>query len=126
MTSQGSAYGRFRKALNRGNLALAHAAALELPQVDLVDALRIVLLMRGVDDERYDRAATRWLGRFAVERPSARLEDLQLALHALEALPYNEQAARQTLGRLCEAHGLHRVMATLVPDGPGGPTPASG
>jgi hypothetical protein len=126
MTSQGSAYGRFRKALNRGNLALAHAAALELPQVDLVDALRIVLLMRGVDDERYDRAATRWLGRFAVERPSARLEDLQLALHALEALPYNEQAARQTLGRLCEAHGLHRVTATLVPDGPRGPTPASG
>lgn len=113
MTSQGSAYGRFRKALNRGNLSLVHAAALELPHVDLVDALRIVLLMRGADDERYDRAATRWLGRFALERPSARLEDLQLALYALEALPYNEQAARETLGRLCEAHGLHRVVEAL-------------
>jgi hypothetical protein len=113
MTSQGSAYGRFRKALNRGNLSLVHAAALELPHVDLVDALRIVLLMRGVDDERYDRAATRWLGRFVLERPSARLEDLQLALHALEALPYNDQAARQTLGQLCEAHGLHRVVEAL-------------
>ncbi|MCA1689041.1 MAG: hypothetical protein LC720_00890 [Actinobacteria bacterium] len=116
MTSQGSAYGRFRRALNRGNLDLVHAAALELPHVDLVDALRIVLLMRGADDERYDRAAARWLGRFALERPSARLEDLQLALHALEALPYNELAARQTLGRLCEAHGLHRVVAALGGD----------
>jgi len=99
--------------LNRGDLNLVHAAALELPQVDLVDALRIVLLMSGEDDERYDRAATRWLGRFAVERPSARLEDLKLALHALEALPYNEHAARQTLGQLCEAHGLRRVAQAL-------------
>jgi len=75
--------------------------------------LRIVLLMSGDDDERFDRAATRWLGRFALERPSARLEDLQLALHALEALPYNKDAARQTLGQLCEAHGLHRVVEAL-------------
>lgn len=65
------------------------------------------------DDERYDRAATRWLGRFALERPTARLEDLRLALHALEALPYNERAARQALGQLCEAHGLRRVVEAL-------------
>ncbi len=118
MTSQGSAYGRFRRALRGGNIAQAHAAALELPRIDLVDALSIVLLMSAQDDERYDRAATRWLARFALERPSARLEDLQLALHALEALPYNEQAARQTIRGLCEAHGLRRAAEAL--GGPGG------
>jgi hypothetical protein len=113
MTSQGSAYGRFRRALRAGNLNQVHAAALELPQVDLVDALAIVLLMSSDDDERYDRAATRWLARFALERPSARLDDLRLGLHALEALPYNGPAARETISRLCEAHGLRRVADLL-------------
>jgi hypothetical protein len=113
MTSQGSAYGRFRRALRAGNLNQVHAAALELPQVDLVDALAIVLLMSSDDDERYDRAATRWLARFALERPSARLDDLRLGLHALEALPYNGPAARATISRLCEAHGLRRVADLL-------------
>ncbi len=113
MTSQGSAYGRFRRALRAGNLNQVHATALELPQIDLVDALAIVLLMSSEDDERYDRAATRWLARFALERPSARLEDLQLGLHALEALPYNEDAARQTIRQLCEMHGLRRVADAL-------------
>jgi hypothetical protein len=113
MTSQGSAYGRFRRALRSGNLNQVHAAALELPQVDLVDALAIVLLMSSDDDERYDRAATRWLARFALERPSARLEDLRLGLHALEALPYNGPAAKQTICGLCEAHGLRRVADAL-------------
>lgn len=45
---------------------------------------------------------------FALERPSARLEDLQLGLHALEALPYNADAARQTIRELCRRHGLRR------------------
>jgi len=113
MTSQGSAYGRFRRALRAGNLNQVHAAALELPQVDLVDALSIVVLMSINDDERYDRAATRWLARFALERPSARLEDLRLGLHALEALPYNAPAAKQTISGLCESHGLRRVADAL-------------
>jgi hypothetical protein len=94
-------------------MALVHAAALELPQVDLVDALSIVSLMRSVGDERYDRAATRWLARFALERPTAGLEDLRLGLHALEALPYNEQTARQTIRGLCELHGLRRAADAL-------------
>jgi hypothetical protein len=111
---QGSVYGRFQRALHAGDLELAHAAALELPRVDLVDALRIVLLMCKVDDARYDRAATRWLALFALERPSAGLKDLKLAMSTLEALPYNEAAAKETLGRLCELHGLRRVVEALA------------
>src|SRR4051812_24937866 len=39
VTSDGSAYTRFRRALDTGNLPLVRAAAAELPHVDLADAL---------------------------------------------------------------------------------------
>ena len=42
MTSQGSAYGRFRRALDTGNPAIALAAAAELDFVSLPDALEKV------------------------------------------------------------------------------------
>lgn len=114
MTSAGSPYSRFRRALRTGNLSLVQAAALELPAVDLADALAILLLMGSSDDERFDRAATRWLARFALERPSARLDDLQLGLHALEALPYSPDAAKQTIRALCERHGLRGAARALA------------
>jgi hypothetical protein len=52
MTSDGTAYGRFRRALRMGNLAQVRAAAAELPQVGLDDALAVVLLMDARDDAR--------------------------------------------------------------------------
>jgi hypothetical protein len=106
MTSQGSPYARFHRALRSGNLDQVRMAALELPQVGLDDALAVVLLMSKQDGERYDRAATRWLARFALERPTVELEDLQVGLVALEALPHNAEVAKQTLGQLCERHGV--------------------
>jgi hypothetical protein len=50
MTSDGSAYTRFRRALDVGNLALVRAAAAELPHVSIRDALRVCLLLRDDDD----------------------------------------------------------------------------
>ena len=80
----------FRLALRRGDLVGVRAAAAELGHtVNLVDALAVVLLMAVRDDEAFDRAATRWLARFALERPAVGLEDLRLGLSALEALPFN-------------------------------------
>jgi hypothetical protein len=113
LTSDGSPYARFRRALARGNLAMVRAAAAELPRIDLADALEVLLLMSARDDAHYDRAATRWLARFALERPSARLADLRGALYALQALPHNPEAARGELRMLCEAHGLHQVVRRL-------------
>lgn len=113
MTSDGSAYSRFRRALRTGNLTVVQSAALELPTVDLADALAILLLMSTADDERFDRAATRWLARFALERPSVRLEDLQLGLNALEALPHNPDAAKDTIRALCGRHGLPSAARAL-------------
>jgi hypothetical protein len=41
VTSQGSAHGRFRKALDNGNAVAALSAAAELPQLGLTDALEL-------------------------------------------------------------------------------------
>jgi hypothetical protein len=45
MTSSGSAYGRFRRALDNGNLLAARAAAIELKHVGLAEALELTLLI---------------------------------------------------------------------------------
>ena len=53
VTSDGSPYARFRRALATGNENLVVAAARELPQVALDDALRICLVLRSGDRGRY-------------------------------------------------------------------------
>jgi len=106
MTSQGTAYGRFRRALARGNLQLVRAAAAELPTIRLDDALRVCLLIRDRDPERYERAALRWVARFAVEARDATLADVQAAVAALAQLPGEPDEAMGTLQRLCLSHRL--------------------
>src|SRR5580692_1001508 len=114
MTSDGTAYGRFRRALRMGNLAQVRAAAAELPQVGLDDALAVVLLMDERDDERYERAAVRWLARLVSERPSVGLADLGLGLTALEALPENRDAAIAVLAQICARHGVRMTTGRLA------------
>jgi hypothetical protein len=112
---KGSPYARFRAALRAGNLLLVRTAAAELPRVDLIDALAICVLMGAQQDERFDRAATRWLARLALERPGIDLDDLRDGLNALDALPHNPGAARGELIALCSRHGLPeaaRILAT--------------
>src|SRR5271169_1911300 len=97
MTSDGNPYARFRRALETGNEALVTATALELPRVALDDALRICLVLRGGDQARYERAAVRWLGRFALEAHAVTIDDLRLAADALDALPDHEVEAMERL-----------------------------
>jgi hypothetical protein len=106
MTSDGNPYARFRRALQTGNETLVVAAARELPQVALHDALRICLVLRGGDPARYERAAVRWLGRFALEARGVTIEDLRLAAEALDALPEAASEAMERLQRLCLARGV--------------------
>ena len=89
VTSDGSPYTRFRRALDAGNELMVLATARELPHIALDDALEICLILRGGDRVRYERAAVRWLGRFALEAPPARAGD------ALERLQH-----------LCLEHGV--------------------
>lgn len=106
MTSDGSAYARFRRALDTGNANLVIAAAKELPQIALDDALRICLTFRDGDPERYERAAVRWLGRFALEARGVTIDALRLAADALDALPERATEAMEQLQALCAAHGV--------------------
>src|SRR4051795_8353735 len=113
MTSQGSPYARFQRALRIGRLSLVRAAAAELPRIDLADALSICLLIEQQDEERFERAAVRWLARLSLEAPTVGIEDLRQGLVAFEALPHNPLGARRALADLCGRHGLRRAAAAM-------------
>ncbi len=106
MTSDGNPYSRFRRALNTGSETLVLAAARELPQIALDDALRICLVLRGSDPVRYERAAVRWLGRFAIEARGVTMADLRGAADALDALPIQPTESMERLQRLCLERGV--------------------
>jgi hypothetical protein len=74
VTSQGSPYARFRRALDSQNVTVAFATATELDFVSLPDALELVLLL--VDDPgRFRRAALRWHARYCGELPDVGFEE---------------------------------------------------
>jgi hypothetical protein len=106
MTSEGSPYSRFRRALQTGNEHLVLTAARELPQIALDDALRICLVLRDGRGDRFDRAAVRWLGRFALEAKGATIEDIQEAAEAMEALPEDPAGAMESLQAVCLRRGV--------------------
>jgi hypothetical protein len=106
MTSEGSPYTRFRRALEAGNELMVLTTARELPHIALDDALQICLVLRGGDPARYERAAVRWLGRFALEARGITITDLRSAAEALDALPGRAADALERLQRLCLEHGV--------------------
>ena len=87
MTSQGSPYSIFRRALLRGDLPAVRAAAAELPGVPLDDALEIVCLILAQQPGRFERAAIKWLARLLTERPVTELRDVERVVTCLAALP---------------------------------------
>jgi hypothetical protein len=97
MTSQGSAHGRFQRAIHRRQLFAAEMAARELDGLSLTDALDLTLLIREADRRRYERAAVRWLERFVLERTPT-LADVALAATALSQLDgVGDQSLRDLL-----------------------------
>jgi hypothetical protein len=106
MTSAGSAYTRFRRALATGNLTLVRTAAAELPYAALPDALQVCLLLRDGDQVLYERAAVRWTGRFALEGRDVDLGTVQSAAAALDALPREPQGAMDTPAALCPRRAI--------------------
>lgn len=97
-------YPVFRAALDAGNLDRVRQLAAQMPRVGLQDALRICLLMR--DHDGYERAAVRWLGRFALEGPQVDLDAMHEAAAALDALPYRPDAAMEQLAAVCGRCGM--------------------
>ena len=114
MTSQGSAHGRFQRAIRDRHLPRATMAARELGNVSLADALALTLLTREVGDDRWPRAAARWLGRFIVESPAMTIGEAGLAAAALQELAGREsRLAAETLRQLAATHG-HATIAALL------------
>jgi hypothetical protein len=101
VTSQGSAYMRFQRALATGNLLLIRAAAAELPQIGLGDALMVCMAIRDSEPERFQRAALRWLARYCVERPAVSLSEVRAAAEAFERMAARPEDALAALQRLC-------------------------
>lgn len=103
MTSQGSPYARFRRAIDAGQALKAIGAAHELPKLSLEDALQLCLLLASSGDSRYEPAARRWLQRFVVENTPS-LEQVVMAGAALSELSRRpaSEVARDTLEQLVE------------------------
>ncbi len=102
MSIKGSPYARFVRALEVGKLPLVYAAAAELPQLNLDDGLRVLVLMARDDPRGFERAAVRWVARLAVERRLG-IDDLRSALAACELLRTHPEQGRSVLGAMVSA-----------------------
>lgn len=76
---------RYRRAVETRSVFLAELAAREAGALPLHDALGLLELYAATRDAKYDAAASRWLGRYALER-QPKLADMQFAMAALAAL----------------------------------------
>jgi hypothetical protein len=112
MTSQGSAHGRFTRAIQRRNLWAAEGSLRELGTVSLEDALGYLDLLAEQKPEKLERAAVRWHGRLETEAPILTLAESQLALAALASICAGEREAIAILRRL-----LRRVRPSLISSG---------
>ena len=109
MTSQGSAHGRFTRAIKQRNLFGAEMAIREMRNLSLVDALDYLDLLAEVKPEKLEQAALRWHGRLELEASVMTLAESQLALAALASVCAGERDAITIVRRL-----LRRVRPTLV------------
>lgn len=65
---------------------MALAAAKDLPQLSLVDALELTILVARKDPGRHPRVAARWLLRYLEEHPHATIDEAPLAASRLIGL----------------------------------------
>jgi hypothetical protein len=115
MTSSGSPYARFQRALATGNLTLVRTAAAELPRIGVAEAAAMLLVIERADPGQYERAAIRWLGRLCLERTHVDLDDLSRAAAALDVLPDDPEAARPLLAEVCRRAGQEQAASVFVP-----------
>jgi hypothetical protein len=113
VTSQGSAYSQFKRALEQRNFLLAWTMAAELPRVPLADALSLLLLALEQQPWRFENAALRWHARLCNESRLT-LPEAQLALAALQALAGpGAGGGGHALVAVCDVHGLDDVIRVL-------------
>jgi hypothetical protein len=102
-----SPHARLQRALERGSLVQAEAAAREMPKLPLTDSLRLVMLMMSERDARYERAAVRWWGQVLIEQPELGLELASEGADALRELDgASPNVARSRLAMVLRNAGL--------------------
>jgi hypothetical protein len=114
VTSQGSAYVRFRRALDRGNVTEALSAGAELDHVGLNEALELCLLLRDKAPDRSSELPSAGTGASAARstlpsrrpRPSSRRSSSYVA--------ERKRNAAFALADLLSRRGLERPCETLV------------
>jgi hypothetical protein len=108
-TSQGHPYAVFQGALQRRNVLSALAAAKDMPQLSLADALELTVLVARKDPRRHQRVASRWLLRYLEEDAHATIDEAALAAASLVALTgVAYQEAAQTLRAMAERASSRR------------------
>jgi hypothetical protein len=114
VSSQGSPYGRFRRALDDGNATIALAAAADLEHVGLADALELLLIIQDAEPSRFERAALRWHGRYCREVIDVDLAEAQAVLACLTALRGRRpEPAAHALADLVHRRDLARASEVL-------------
>jgi hypothetical protein len=86
----------------------ALAAAKDLPQLTIADALELTVLVARKDPHRHQRVASRWLLRYLEEDPHATIEEAVLAASSLVALTDVAHQAAQTLRAMAERANSRR------------------
>jgi hypothetical protein len=107
VTAQGSAYHRFRRALDRRNVTEALSAATEIQVVGLAEALELTLLLADRDPAKYERAALRWHACFMREVPKVEMRESQA--NFLAFVPMSRIAAAALAELLARRRGLERA-----------------
>jgi hypothetical protein len=114
MTSSGSAYGRFRLALDNDNLLAAKAAAAELQHVGLAEALELTLLILAREPTRFRAAALRWHARYCGDNKVS-IEEATAVLGLLAMLDGRRgKTAAQALAGLLNTRTLLPAAGALV------------
>jgi hypothetical protein len=104
VSSPGSAYARFQRAIDRDNVRVAESAAREMGFMSLDNALKLVILYAEQDSPKFEPAAVRWLARLALERDAFQLSDALLTAAGLVALrTESAPAAAETLREMVGA-----------------------
>ncbi len=92
MTSQGTAHGRFSRAIANRNVRNAEDAAFELGTLALEDALALVYLYADAGTPKYERAALRWLERYLAEASPTLLDLAHVAGLLAERRPVGTES----------------------------------
>ena len=110
MTSQGSASGRFTRAVQTRNLFMAEVALKEMGNPSLLLAIEYLQLLVLERPAKFPLAALRWHGRLELEATTLTLAESQLALSALVAMGEGNADAVDVLRGL-----LRKVRPTMLP-----------